>query len=72
MQLPFITVDVFTDRKFGGNPLAVVPDARGLTSAQMHAALRPGYENLGCSVAELAHFPAAAALALAMTSGGVA
>ena len=31
----FVTVDVFTDRRFGGNPLAVVPDARGLTSAQM-------------------------------------
>ncbi len=37
MQIPFTTVDVFTDRKFGGNPLAVVPDARGLTSAQMQA-----------------------------------
>jgi len=37
MQLNFVTVDVFTDRRFGGNPLAVVPDARGLTSAQMQA-----------------------------------
>ena len=37
MQIPFITVDVFTDRKFGGNPLAVVPDATALTSAQMQA-----------------------------------
>ncbi len=37
MRLDFITVDVFTDRPFGGNPLAVVPDARGLTSAQMQA-----------------------------------
>ena len=27
----FVTVDVFTDRRFGGNPLAVFPDARGLT-----------------------------------------
>src|SRR5258708_1322578 len=35
MQLNFATVDVFTDRQFGGNPLAVVPDARGLTSEQM-------------------------------------
>jgi len=35
MQLDFITVDVFTDRKFGGNPLAVVLDARGLTTEQM-------------------------------------
>jgi trans-2,3-dihydro-3-hydroxyanthranilate isomerase len=37
MKLDFITVDVFTDRQFGGNPLAVVPDARGLTSGQMQA-----------------------------------
>jgi len=37
MQLNFVTVDVFTDRRFGGNPLAVIPDARGLTSAQMQA-----------------------------------
>jgi trans-2,3-dihydro-3-hydroxyanthranilate isomerase len=37
MQLNFVTVDVFTDRQFGGNPLAVVPDARGLTSEQMQA-----------------------------------
>jgi trans-2,3-dihydro-3-hydroxyanthranilate isomerase len=37
MQIPFITVDVFTDRKFGGNPLAVVPDAAALTGAQMEA-----------------------------------
>src|SRR5690242_7513405 len=37
MQIPFVTVDVFTHRKFGGNPLAVVPDATGLTGAQMQA-----------------------------------
>jgi trans-2,3-dihydro-3-hydroxyanthranilate isomerase len=37
MQLNFVTVDVFTDRQFGGNPLAVVADARGLTSEQMQA-----------------------------------
>jgi trans-2,3-dihydro-3-hydroxyanthranilate isomerase len=37
MQIPFVTVDVFTDRKFGGNPLAVVPDAEALTTAQMQA-----------------------------------
>jgi trans-2,3-dihydro-3-hydroxyanthranilate isomerase len=35
MQLEFVTVDVFTDRRFGGNPLAVVPQAEGLTTAQM-------------------------------------
>ena len=37
MQRRYITVDVFTDRAFGGNPLAVVLDARGLTTAQMQA-----------------------------------
>ena len=29
----FVTVDVFTDRRFGGNPLAVFPGARGLNDA---------------------------------------
>jgi trans-2,3-dihydro-3-hydroxyanthranilate isomerase len=33
----YLTLDVFTDRPFAGNPLAVVPDARGLTTAQMQA-----------------------------------
>ncbi|HYC64611.1 MAG TPA: PhzF family phenazine biosynthesis protein [Reyranellaceae bacterium] len=37
MKLPFETVDVFTDRAFGGNPLAVIPDARGLSTAQMQS-----------------------------------
>lgn len=31
----FVTVDVFTEKRFAGNPLAVVPDARGLTDRQM-------------------------------------
>ena len=31
----FLQVDVFTDVSFGGNPLAVFPDAEGLTSQQM-------------------------------------
>lgn len=31
----FVTVDVFTTERFGGNPLAVVPDARGMSDAQM-------------------------------------
>ncbi len=29
-RFPYETVDVFTDRPFGGNPLAVFTDARGL------------------------------------------
>jgi trans-2,3-dihydro-3-hydroxyanthranilate isomerase len=40
MQVSFVTVDVFTDRRFGGNPLAVIPDARGLSDAQMQAIAR--------------------------------
>ncbi|KFC68917.1 Phenazine biosynthesis PhzC/PhzF protein [Bosea sp. LC85] len=34
---PFETVDVFTDRRFGGNPLAVFTDARGMSDAQMQS-----------------------------------
>jgi trans-2,3-dihydro-3-hydroxyanthranilate isomerase len=37
MQLDFTTVDVFTGRRFGGNPLAVVTDAQGLATEQMQA-----------------------------------
>src|SRR5262245_46196529 len=37
MQRRYITVDVFTDRAFGGNPLAVVLDAGGLSTEQMLA-----------------------------------
>ena len=37
MQYEFVTVDVFTDRRFGGNPLAVFPNAAGLTTEQMQA-----------------------------------
>ena len=33
----FVTVDVFTDRRFGGNPLAVLPDATGLSDAEMQS-----------------------------------
>jgi len=37
MKLHFTTVDVFTDRQFGGNPLAVVTDAQGLSTEHMQA-----------------------------------
>ena len=40
MQRRYITVDVFTDHAFGGNPLAVVLDAGGLSTAQMQAIAR--------------------------------
>ena len=35
MPYQFYTADVFTDTQFGGNQLAVLPDARGLTTEQM-------------------------------------
>jgi trans-2,3-dihydro-3-hydroxyanthranilate isomerase len=34
---PFVTIDVFTDTRFGGNPLAVFVDAQGLTDEQMQS-----------------------------------
>lgn len=37
MDVSFVTLDVFTSRTFGGNPLAVITDARGLTTEQMQA-----------------------------------
>jgi trans-2,3-dihydro-3-hydroxyanthranilate isomerase len=36
----FIQVDVFTDRPFGGNPLAVFPEAEGLTGGEMQCLAR--------------------------------
>jgi len=36
-RFPFVTVDVFTETRFGGNPLAVFPDAHGLSEAEMQA-----------------------------------
>jgi len=33
----YVTVDVFTDRMFGGNPVAVVLDVDGLSDNQMQA-----------------------------------
>lgn len=32
---PYVTVDVFTTDRFGGNPLAVILDARGLSDREM-------------------------------------
>lgn len=37
---PFILCDVFTDRRFGGNQLAVLPDATGLSDAAMQQVAR--------------------------------
>jgi trans-2,3-dihydro-3-hydroxyanthranilate isomerase len=36
----FIQVDVFTSKPFGGNPLAVFPDAEGLTTEEMQCLAR--------------------------------
>lgn len=36
-QRRYVTVDVFTSQAFGGNPLAVVMEAQGLTAPQMQA-----------------------------------
>ena len=40
MQVPFVICDVFTDVRFGGNPLAVITDARGVTDADMQRIAR--------------------------------
>ena len=40
MKYRFYTCDVFTETRFGGNPLAVLPDAEGLSSRQMQQIAR--------------------------------
>jgi len=40
MKRRYVTVDVFTNKRFGGNPLAVVLDAAGLDGAAMLAITR--------------------------------
>src|SRR5262245_13691241 len=40
MQLLYYVLDVFTDTRFSGNPLAVVLDADGLEGARMQAVAR--------------------------------
>lgn len=37
MRYEFETVDVFTEQRFGGNPLAVFPEAAGLADGEMQA-----------------------------------
>ena len=36
-EYEYETLDVFTEQRFGGNPLAVVVDGRGLETAEMQA-----------------------------------
>ena len=40
MRYPFYTCDVFTASRFGGNQLAVLPEAQGLTDRQMQQVAR--------------------------------
>jgi trans-2,3-dihydro-3-hydroxyanthranilate isomerase len=40
MRYRYLTADVFTDKPFGGNQLAVFPDAQGLDDEQMFALAR--------------------------------
>jgi trans-2,3-dihydro-3-hydroxyanthranilate isomerase len=40
MRYRYYTCDVFTERRFGGNPLAVLPEAMGLSSEQMQRIAR--------------------------------
>lgn len=40
MRRRFVTLDVFTERRFAGNPLAVVLDAQGLDAGAMQAVAR--------------------------------
>src|SRR5204863_3393502 len=40
MRRRFVTLDVFTDRRFAGNPLAVVLEPEGLDNAAMQAIAR--------------------------------
>ncbi len=40
MPYDYYICDVFTDTAFGGNPLAVLPDARGLSGAEMQRIAR--------------------------------
>lgn len=39
-EYPFVTLDVFTEQRFGGNPLVVFPDADGMTTETMKALSR--------------------------------
>jgi trans-2,3-dihydro-3-hydroxyanthranilate isomerase len=40
MEYAYYTADVFTQTRFGGNPLAVLPDARGIDDALMQTLAR--------------------------------
>src|SRR6185369_12567187 len=58
MQRRYVTVDVFTDRAFGGNQLAVVLDAAGLSTQQMQAvATEFNYSETSFVLASLAKEP---------------
>ena len=50
MRLDYHLLDVFTDRQFGGNPLAVFPQPPTDLSPSPHAADRPRVESVGNSL----------------------
>lgn len=61
MEFTYYICDVFTTQQFGGNPLAVIPDAEGLTTEQMQKIARefnfsestfvfPATQNQDCKV----------------------
>jgi predicted PhzF superfamily epimerase YddE/YHI9 len=54
----FIQCDVFTDQVFGGNPLAVFPDGRGIDDATMQKIAREMNlsETAGTLSAALVHY----------------
>jgi PhzF family phenazine biosynthesis protein len=39
-RVELFQIDAFTDQPFGGNPAGVVPDATGLTAAEMQLIAR--------------------------------
>ena len=41
----YLVYDVFTDRRFGGNPLAVIPDAAGLAEDDLQRIARERMES---------------------------
>jgi predicted PhzF superfamily epimerase YddE/YHI9 len=61
----FYTADVFTDHLFGGNPLAVLPDVRGLTDDQMQQVARMFAPAMG-----IAEDPATGAAAALLRAAG--
>ena len=69
MNIRFITTDVFTNRPFSGNPLAVIPDARGIPEELLQAIAREFNYSESTFVYPAEH-PAHARRVRIMTPGG--